>query len=125
MEPNDVAARSPARAGRYEDRSATWSRQPPACRTTQSRRGAAACGQPNINSETERSRCPRQRRERYTCVGWVEHAEDAGARLLAFRVQAATIYEAAMHLDDTLRRWPPALPISEKNRRTNSPAFFV
>ena len=24
-----------------------------------------------------------------------------------------------------IARWPPALPMSAKNRRTNSPAFFV
>lgn len=39
---------------------------------------------------------------------WVEEATDAGTRVMAYRIQAAAIYEAASHLSDTLRRWPEA-----------------
>jgi hypothetical protein len=37
---------------------------------------------------------------------WVDCAESAGTRLLAFRIQAAAVFEAATHLSATVRRVP-------------------
>jgi hypothetical protein len=39
---------------------------------------------------------------------WVDHAEDAGEQLLAYRIQAAALFEAATHLSDTIRQEPSA-----------------
>jgi hypothetical protein len=37
---------------------------------------------------------------------WVESADSDGTRLLAHRIQAAAVFEAATHLGETLRRIP-------------------
>lgn len=37
---------------------------------------------------------------------WVDGAESEGPRLLAYRIQAAAIFEAASHLNETIRNVP-------------------
>lgn len=37
---------------------------------------------------------------------WMEHAPDEGSRILAFRLEAGSLYEAARHLTETPTRWP-------------------
>jgi hypothetical protein len=37
---------------------------------------------------------------------WMDGADDVATRILAFRLEAAALYEAALHLTETPTRWP-------------------